>query len=309
MPKVSVIIPTYNCAHYLGNAIESVLRQTFTDYEVIIVDDGSTDNTREVVERFIAQHPSRIRYIYQPHQERSMARNRGIQAASGEYIAFLDADDEWLPQKLERQVPILDENRKVGLVCSNVVLMDKEGRDFGCPPSRETPNGFVLQELLCGNFIWCLTVLCRRQCFEECGWFDTATIPAEDWDMWVRIAARYAIYHIPGVLARYRFTPDPDGTRDFRQYRADLRVVAKNADLLPPRERAVVYFVWGRKAKMRRDFKTARRLLAKSLALNPTNLQAWNLLLRCYVSKQVLRAILAQSSGQFFTGSQTRIFG
>jgi hypothetical protein len=110
--------------------------------------------------------------------------------------------------------------------------------------------------------------------------------------MWVRIAARYALYHIPEVLARYRFTPDPEGARDLRHYRADLRVVEKNASLLPPRERAVVYFVWGRKAKMRRDFKTARRLLAKSLVLDPTNLRALNLLLRCYVSRQVFLATL-----------------
>jgi glycosyltransferase involved in cell wall biosynthesis len=292
MPKVSVIIPTYNCAHYLGNAIASVLRQTFTDYEIIVVDDGSMDNTYEVVERFAAQFPSRIRYIYQSHKERSVARNRGIQAASGEYIAFLDADDEWLPHKLALQVPILDERPEVGLVHSKVVFMDKDGREIGPPPPRETPNGFVLKELLCGNFVWCLTVLCRRRCFDECGWFDTATIPAEDWDMWVRIAARYALYHIPEVLARYRFTPDPEGARDLRHYRADLRVVEKNASLLPPRERAVVYFVWGRKAKMRRDFKTARRLLAKSLVLDPTNLRALNLLLRCYISRQVFLATL-----------------
>lgn len=88
MPKVSVIIPTYNCAHYLPNALQSVLRQTFTDYEIIIVDDGSTDNTREVIEPFVVRFPSRIRYIYS-HQERSAARNRGIQTAEGEYIAFL----------------------------------------------------------------------------------------------------------------------------------------------------------------------------------------------------------------------------
>lgn len=292
MPKVSVIIPTYNCAHYIGNAIESVLRQTFTDYEIIVVDDGSTDNTREVVEKFVAQHPSRVRYLYQPHQERAVARNQGIQAATGEYIAFLDADDEWLPHKLALQVPILDQYPKVGLVHSKVVFMDRDGRKIGSPPHRETPNGFVLKELLCGNFIWCLTVLCRRQCFDECGWFDTDTIPAEDWDMWVRIAARYALHYIPEVLARYRLTPDPDGARDLRHYHADLRVVEKNASLLSPGERAFVYFVWGRKAKMRRDFQTARRLLAKSLALNPINWSALNLLLRCYVSRQILHATL-----------------
>ncbi len=293
MPKVSVIIPTHNCALYLPNALRSVLAQTFSDYEIIVVDDGSTDNTREVVERFIEQHPLRIRYIYQERQERSAARNRGIRAAAGEYIAFLDADDEWLPHKLSRQVPALDASPEIGLVHSDIVFMDKEGQDCGAPERWEKPNGFVLKELLCGNFIWCCTVLCRRQCFDECGWFDTAAIPAEDWDMWVRITARYAIYRVPEVLARYRLSPDPDGSRDRRHYLADLYVMEKNVHLLPPSERAEVYFVWGRKAKMRRDFGTARRLLAKSLLLNPRNPRAWNLLFRCYISRQVLRAVFA----------------
>ncbi len=165
MPKVSVIIPTYNCAHYLADALESVFQQTFSDYEVIVVDDGSPDNTKEVVERFITRYPSRLKYIYQPHQERSVARNNGIQAASGEYIAFLDADDQWLPHKLSIQVPILDEHPEIGLVHSDIIFMNQEGKDIGFPRHRKRTNGFVLKEILCENFIWCLTVICRRQCF------------------------------------------------------------------------------------------------------------------------------------------------
>jgi len=150
-----------------------------------------------------------------------------------------------------------------------------------------------LKELLCGNFIWCLTVVCRRQCFETCGLFDTNMTAAEDWDMWVRIASRYALYHLPEVLARYRFSPDPDGVRDRRHYLADLQVVKKNIHLLPPRDQAEVYFVWGRKAKMRRDFQTARRFLFKALILQPKNYQALNLLLRCYISRQVFNTLKA----------------
>jgi len=114
---------------------------------------------------------------------------------------------------------------------------------------------------------------------------------AEDWDMWVRIASRYALYHLPEVLARYRFSPDPDGVRDRRHYLADLQVVKKNIHLLPPRDQAEVYFVWGRKAKMRRDFQTARRFLFKALILQPKNYQALNLLLRCYISRQVFNTL------------------
>ena len=124
-PKVSVIIPTYNCAHFLPDAIQSVLDQSFQDFELIVVDDGSTDNTEEVVRSF---SDTRLTYIRQVHQERSAARNTGIQASGGEYVTFLDSDDRYLPGKLSLQVPVLDAHPDKGMVISGWVEVDKAGR-------------------------------------------------------------------------------------------------------------------------------------------------------------------------------------
>ncbi len=111
MPKVSVIIPTYNRAHFLCEALDSALSQTFKDFEIIIVDDGSTDNTKQVLEKY----GSRIYYIYQENKGRAEARNTGIRRAKGEHIAFLDDDDIWLPNKLEKQVFFLDARPDIGI--------------------------------------------------------------------------------------------------------------------------------------------------------------------------------------------------
>ena len=108
MSKVSILIPSYNNAHYLPQAIDSALNQTFQDFEIIIIDDGSTDNTREIVERYLKRAPDKIRYIYQDNQGLARARNTGLRHARGEYVALLDADDVWLPARLEETVKILD---------------------------------------------------------------------------------------------------------------------------------------------------------------------------------------------------------
>src|SRR5437867_1708261 len=122
MPKVSIVIPTYNYGRYVVEAVESVLNQSFQDREVIVVDDGSTDDTRERLERF----RGRIRYIYQRNKGLPAARNTGIRAARGAYVAFLDSDDLWLPEKLALQVPILDTRQQVGMVYTDAHLFDDQ---------------------------------------------------------------------------------------------------------------------------------------------------------------------------------------
>ena len=128
MPKVSVVMPAYNYGRFLGEAIQSVLDQTFQDFELIVVDDGSTDNTKEVIGSFTDR---RIKYIYQQNRGVSTALNVGISASRGEYIALLDADDIWLPHNLEKGVEVLDEHAEVGFSYGQAYLMDIEGRIYG----------------------------------------------------------------------------------------------------------------------------------------------------------------------------------
>jgi glycosyltransferase involved in cell wall biosynthesis len=213
MPKVSVIIPAYNHGHFLGEAIQSVLDQTFPEFELIVVDDGSTDNTKEVVESF---KDPRIRYIYQENRGLPAARNTGIKASGGEYIAFLDSDDVWLPRNLELKVQVLDARPDVALVCSDFYPFDNEtgaiiGRFWHDKPflSWLNPQEVArqpLKELLSrgGCFIRYSVAVMRREVFTEVGYFDESIWGHEDWDMSVRIVQRFPIETIDIPLARYR---------------------------------------------------------------------------------------------------------
>ncbi len=202
-PQVSVIIPAYNAMKYLPDAVESVLRQTFTDFEVLIVNDGSKDQIVSWASQLTDQ---RIRLISQENQGVSVARNTGISQAKGDYIAFLDADDFWETRKLEKQVCCLEENPEVGLVHTWMVFVDEQGKSTG----RVMPSfaeGQVWQKLLEKNLIACASVMARRQCFEKVGVFDCALHSMEDWEMWIRIAACYPFAVIQEPLAYYRQVP------------------------------------------------------------------------------------------------------
>ena len=199
-PLVSVIIPAYNYGRFIEDALESVLAQTYRRFELIVVDDGSTDDTRARVGRFA----SRVTYIHQPNGGLSAARNTGILAARGSLLAFLDADDVWLPRKLERQVATIDIDPKVGVVYSWWGYMD-ETRAPLPQTTRPAHRGPVFEELLRGPFAAPSTWLIRRACFERVGLFDPRIKRAEDWDLLLRIAgAGYHFAYAPEILMRNR---------------------------------------------------------------------------------------------------------
>ena len=201
MPKVSVVIPAYNAMNYLPKTLNSVLQQTFSDFEVLIIDDGSTDHLQAWVAQNITD--PRVRLITQANQGLSGARNTGIANAQGEYVAFLDADDLWEPTKLEKQVDYLDNNSTVGLVYNWIALIDAEGNPTGRIMGGNI-EGDVLEEILQRNIIDCPSVLVRRKCFETVGMFDITLRSVEDWDMWIRIAGHYPLAVIKEPLVYYR---------------------------------------------------------------------------------------------------------
>ncbi len=203
MPGVSVVIPAYNAMIYLPKAVESVLRQTFTDFEVLIIDDGSSDHIVPWASQ-VADH--RVRLISQANQGLPGARNTGIAQAQGEYIAFLDADDLWEPTKLEKQVSCLDNNPGVGLVHTWMLLVDEQGNSTG-RVMKSNAEGDVWNQLVEKNIIACPSVIVRRYCFETVGLFDINLRSIEDWDMWLRIASRYPFAVIKEPLAYYRQLP------------------------------------------------------------------------------------------------------
>ncbi len=210
MPSVSVIIPSYNTSRYLPAALESVLAQTFEDWEAIIVDDGSTDNTKDIVDRLRPQFSGRLHYYYQANRGLPAARNAAIMRAAGEFIALLDADDVWMPDRLACGVEHLRRHPAIGFVHARVARIDAAGRIIEYPGIR--PPRFLSGKI--ADYIYdrrahvlCPTVLVRRRCFDDVGLFDEQMRATEDRDMWYRIASRFPVGFENKILAHYRITP------------------------------------------------------------------------------------------------------
>lgn len=204
-PLVSVIIPTYNRAELVVQAVESVLNQTYRKMEIIVVDDGSTDNTREV----LREYEEEIEYIYQNRRsERSKARNDGFRHSKGDYIAFLDSDDLWLPTKIEKQVQVLDEKPDVGLVYAGVEFVDMNGNPYPgkiCWDALERKRQSLYEDLMTDNIIGApSTVMVRRFCLSKVGLFDESMVTCEDLDLWRRLAQHCEFHKIDLPLVKFR---------------------------------------------------------------------------------------------------------
>jgi glycosyltransferase involved in cell wall biosynthesis len=202
-PRVSVIIPTYNRGEMLVEAIDSVLAQTFTDFEVIVIDDGSKDQTAKLVEPYL----DRITYRVQQNGGVAAARNHGIRLARAEYICFLDSDDKWKPEKLAKQVAIADAHPEYGLIATEIDGFNDTGPVAGRSKASmyKIRNGHVLDQLLFSNWIQTSTVLVPGRCLQQVGAFDEDVGQfGEDWLLWMRIAAEYPIYFVPDALVLYR---------------------------------------------------------------------------------------------------------
>lgn len=204
-PSVSVIIPTYNRAQFISQTIDSVLAQTFTDYEIIVVDDGSTDETAQI----LAGYGNQLRLFSQANSGPSAARNLGLQVAQGEFVGFLDADDLWYPEMLATTVSHLCTNPQIDLICGAWDVIDETGqmiRPANTPSSvQSSVQADFLRTIATGNRFLPLAMLFRRKCFACCGVFDTTLKGVEDWDLWLRLAVHgHKIDLVDIPLARYR---------------------------------------------------------------------------------------------------------
>jgi glycosyltransferase involved in cell wall biosynthesis len=235
MPEVSVIIPTYNRASLLPQTVESA-RRAGTDLEVIVVDDASTDETPRICRQL--EH---IKYIrLEQNSGTSHARNTGIRASAGEYIAFLDDDDLRLPGTLDLQLSILKADPSAAFVYGRVHLGDPR---FCLPTGRmapeECPSGDIYWKLLEGNFVQLSSVVARRECLLEVGLFNTELEMLEDYEMWIRLAERYAVRAIGQPVAIYRGRSESSGQKTSDRARLDRNHKKMHAELLrSPRARA-----------------------------------------------------------------------
>ncbi|TDJ07312.1 MAG: glycosyltransferase [Deltaproteobacteria bacterium] len=195
---ISIIIPTYNRCAYLFRAIESVLSQTYQDFELLIIDDGSTDDTEKHVRDLIKEN-KKIKYIKTPNRGVSAARNLGLSIATGELISFLDSDDEWLPDKLKVQVDFLQNNQDLSLVHGDEIWIRK-GKRVNQKKIHKKSGGNIFSQCLDLCAISPSTVLIRKELFQEVGHFREDFPVCEDYDLWLRITSRYQVGFIPSPL-------------------------------------------------------------------------------------------------------------
>jgi len=273
-PVVSVVMTTYNRVNYISSAIESVLNQTFDDLELIIIDDGSTDNTLEKINSFNDQ---RIKYYYQNNAGQNPARNAGIILSTGQYIAMIDSDDVWDKNKLKKQVDILDKHPDIGLVYCGTVFIDENNKTIYKKPLTDH-KGQVLNKLLMTNFLYNGSCpLFRKSCIEKTGLFDTAFKRMTDWEFYLRFAIYYKFWGIKEHLLKYRIHNDTM-SNDFRNYESwGIKILDKifshtdfPADYMKSQNRAYAmrYRYMGIRCFEKRIMNEAREYFNKSFTID-----------------------------------------
>lgn len=215
-PTVSVVIPTYNRAHLIIETLESVFAQTYTDYEVIVVDDGSTDNTEEV----LAPYRDRIRYIKQKNAGASVARNRGIVSAQGEYVTFLDSDDIWFPEKLEKQVRFFEQHNHCSFLCGAFCNTSQEPqKKISLYPST---TKMEFKDFVSVGYIATSSIMIKKDVFLTSGLFDPMYQIGEDRDLWIRISYCFECWYLDELFCNVRDHADSI-TKDYAKKIDDFR--------------------------------------------------------------------------------------
>lgn len=284
-PTVSVIIPTYNRVHLVGRAIKSVLNQTYQDFEIIVVDDASTDNTEGVVK---ALGDSRIRYIqHEQNRGGSAARNTGIKAAHGEYIAFLDSDDRFEPMKIAAQIDVFNRSEDENMVlvytgCRSVELRSDKVRGLTRPRKR----GNIHKDILLANCVGTTSsILVKAGIIREIGGFDESLAANQDWELYFRLSKDHAFDYVDEYLTEYGRHPvrisnrDADArSQDFDMFKSYLFPRLKEQRYcFRQRAKSMYYYRTGRRLAV--EGNVGRRLLVRAVILWPLNFKGWAFLL------------------------------
>lgn len=288
VPEVSAIIATYNMGQYLADAIRSVLGQSRSNLELLVIDDGSTDNTREVVASF--QSDPRLQYYWQPNSGQTRAKNVGINRARGVFVAFCDADDLWTTDKLELQLPAFDDAGRVAVVYSRHRRIDTDGVSLvHAEDSASLPSGQVTQQLFIENFVSFGTATIRLSYLKDMGGFDEALRMGIDWDLWLRLSTRYEFRFVDAVTCLYRVWPGQMSRNWRSRYEYAFRIMehflAEHPGVVPAatvnEAYAHCYVQRGRlRAKLDGEYVNAIRDIFRALRYRPCYLLAWKSFLR-----------------------------
>lgn len=290
---VSVILPLYNGKEFIGETLESIAQQSFTDLELIIVDDGSTDDSNRIIRRISSESANpvlkNLRLLSKENGGVASARNFGVQAAKGRYLAFIDQDDLWLPQKLEQQITALKSSNAVWCY-SSYLRFYADGREKtrkrGASDRLKTLSSLVFGKL----FIPPSTVLIEKRVCEEEGGFASEFIPSDEWDLFLTLAEKYAPVYCPEVLVRFRSHSASTAKKQKRRiFDAQLRVLEKHLPALEAnglgrdagKRKANVLWHMGKEYESEGENKSARKHYAEAIKNDPLRLKLLTAYLRC----------------------------
>lgn len=276
MPSVSIIIPTYNRKDTVFETIDSALEQTFTDREIIVVDDGSSDGTKDLL---YEKYGSSIKILRQDNQGPAAARNTGIRESQGNYLAFLDSDDIWLPETVETLIKEFSSEYKPGLVYCGILKIFKDDRTaIETIPEKK---GMIYDQLLEGNFIGgSSNVLVKKDCLTNVGLFNGDCSPAEDYDLWLRIAKKYPVQYVPKTLVNYLVHPDGISQDLDKMEKAEKKILenhlSKSAESSSLSQKEINYFInyyarWSKIYLSQQNKSEFKRSFNSFLKLNPVN--------------------------------------
>ena len=263
--KISIIIPNYNTAHYLPDAIDSVLASDYPNYEIIVVDDGSKDNSKEVILGYAEE--KHISYVFQANKGLAGARNTGIEKATGDLLVFLDSDDTIKPDKLSKQAAYLNSHPDCDIVFSKSLYFIENDLSNTRPAELPIWEGLVFEKLLNGNIFLVNAIMARKKAVVEAGAFDSHFRELEDWDLWLRMTLNGSkVGYIPEVLSMVRLRKGSMTNNQTKMYRTMVKVMGKCIPLLrqhpnPPGDRSKLlmkathsYFAYRILAKERKSF-------------------------------------------------------
>lgn len=236
---VTIITPTYNRADFIGIAIESVLRQTIADFELLIVDDGSQDNSKEIIQKYV-DLDSRVKYFYQQNQGQSVARNLALEKAQGEFICFLDSDNYWPEERLEKSLAAFKKYPEADIVYGDCITINEKGEIIS-HDNMKRYSGRIAALLLRDNFISMNTTMTRRKCFNEMGGMSGKRRVADDYDLWLKFSAKYIFQYIPEYLAYYRVMENQISSNKRLRFETNEKIIldfiSSYPDALTPKER------------------------------------------------------------------------
>ena len=286
---ISIITPTYNREAFLPAAIESVLAQSYKEFELIIVDDGSTDNSRELINAYADKDP-RVKYLYQENQRQSVARNYALSIAKGDFICFLDSDNYWPHDKLEKSLKAFEQHPEADIVYGDCITIDEQGNELHRNNMRRY-SGNIAALLLKDNFVSMNTTMTRRKCFNEMGGMSGKRRVADDYDLWLKFSARYRFQYIPEFLAYYRVMENQISSNKKLRFETNEKIILDFLAAFPDavsehEKKAGLTAFYTRKARhyAASDKKEAYKAIRIALGINPFSLGVWRSFAKIVVS-------------------------